>query len=89
MVRLRLAQEKGTPAFVVFHDSTLMEMAQARPANGSELLAPKGVGRRMVDEYGEVFLAEIALDEPSGRPGKSGKGSWRDAMNELRRRLNP
>jgi ATP-dependent DNA helicase RecQ len=59
-LRRRLADEKRVPAYVVFTDRTLLEMAARRPRTLDELLAVPGVGRRKLDQYGELFLAEIA-----------------------------
>ena len=55
-----LAKEAGVPPYVVFHDSTLREMAASRPSSLSELGRLGGVGARKLDAYGERFLAEIA-----------------------------
>jgi ATP-dependent DNA helicase RecQ len=53
------AKEQGVPAYVIFHDATLREMATARPANLSEMGAIPGVGARKLEAYGEAFLATI------------------------------
>ena len=60
VLRRRLADEKRVPAYVVFTDRTLLEMAARRPRTLDELLAVPGVGRRKLEQYGELFLAEIA-----------------------------
>jgi ATP-dependent DNA helicase RecQ len=44
------------PPYVIFHDSTLREMATARPASLSELGELGGVGTRKLEAYGEAFL---------------------------------
>ncbi|MCA0903181.1 DNA helicase RecQ [Qipengyuania aquimaris] len=59
-LRRDLAKEAGVPPYVVFHDSTLREMASSRPSTLSELGRLGGVGARKLDAYGERFLAEIA-----------------------------
>jgi len=59
-LRKRLARERGVPAYVVFNDATLREMATMRPANVAELLAVKGVGAKKIATYGDAFLAAIA-----------------------------
>jgi ATP-dependent DNA helicase RecQ len=58
-LRLRIAQEQGVPPYVIFHDSTLQEMAHARPATPVELLAISGVGEGKLQRYGQAFLEEI------------------------------
>lgn len=57
--RRELAQEAGVPPYVIFHDSTLREMAQQRPASLAELGHVSGVGQRKLDAYGDAFLAAI------------------------------
>ncbi|MBX7514220.1 DNA helicase RecQ [Qipengyuania sp. GH38] len=59
-LRRDLAKEAGVPPYVVFHDSTLREMAATRPSTLPELGRIGGVGARKLDAYGERFLAEIA-----------------------------
>ncbi|MFP4365043.1 MAG: DNA helicase RecQ [Spirochaetia bacterium] len=54
--RKELAQEKKVPAFVVFHDSVLEEIALRKPAGPGDLLAIKGIGKKKLDLYGEPFL---------------------------------
>ena len=57
--RRELAQEAGVPPYVIFHDSTLREMAEQRPASLTELGHISGVGQRKLDAYGDAFLAAI------------------------------
>jgi ATP-dependent DNA helicase RecQ len=57
--RKALADQRGVPAYVVFNDRTLQEMAALRPRTREELLAVHGVGQRKLAEYGDAFLAEI------------------------------
>jgi ATP-dependent DNA helicase RecQ len=54
--RARLAREQGVPAYVIFHDATLLEMLRARPQNADQLSAIGGVGAAKLDRYGEAFL---------------------------------
>jgi ATP-dependent DNA helicase RecQ len=58
--RRTLAAEAGIPAYVVFHDSTLREIAAARPTSLSELAQVNGVGRTKLERYGEAMLAAVA-----------------------------
>ncbi len=58
-LRRAIASEAGVPPYVVFHDSTLREMAQARPANLAALGEVSGVGSRKLEAHGEAFLAVI------------------------------
>jgi ATP-dependent DNA helicase RecQ len=59
-LRSRLAQERRVPAYVVFSDATLVEMAARRPSTHAELLTISGVGTTKLERYGDVFLATIA-----------------------------
>ena len=59
-VRRSLAAEAGVPAYVIFHDSTLREIATARPASLSELAQVNGVGRNKLERYGKAMLAAVA-----------------------------
>jgi ATP-dependent DNA helicase RecQ len=58
-LRRDLAAEAGLPPYVIFHDSTLREMATARPASLSELGELGGVGTRKLEAYGDAFLSVI------------------------------
>jgi len=58
-LRARLAREHGVPAYVIFHDATLLAMLRERPQTLSALGAISGVGERKLDRYGEAFLAEL------------------------------
>ncbi|MGE3692872.1 MAG: DNA helicase RecQ [Novosphingobium sp.] len=58
-LRRSLAAEAQVPPYVIFHDSTLREMAARRPADLAELGEVGGVGARKLQAYGEAFLAVI------------------------------
>ncbi|BBE33249.1 DNA helicase RecQ [Sphingosinicella microcystinivorans] len=57
--RRALAEEAGVPPYVIFHDSTLREMAAAQPRSRAGLSEISGVGARKLDAYGERFLETI------------------------------
>ena len=57
--RTALAQEQGVPPYVIFHDSTLREMAALRPQSLRELHTVSGVGEQKLERYGGIFLAVI------------------------------
>ena len=54
--RLDRAKEEGKPAYVVFHDATLAEIAARRPASLAELGGVSGVGPAKLERYGEDVL---------------------------------
>ncbi|MEZ0495898.1 DNA helicase RecQ [Sphingomonas sp. IW22] len=60
--RREIAQETGLPPYVIFHDSTLRDMAMARPASLSEMGRIAGVGQRKLDAYGADFLEVIRAE---------------------------
>jgi ATP-dependent DNA helicase RecQ len=64
-VRLQIARARGVPPYVIFHDTTLREMARLRPANLGALRGVYGVGARKAEDLGEAFLAEIRRGEES------------------------
>ena len=59
--RRQRAQTDGVPAYVVFHDATLAEIARRRPRDERELAAVAGVGPAKLERYGADLLA--ALDD--------------------------
>jgi ATP-dependent DNA helicase RecQ len=58
-VRKRLADEAGVPAYIVFNDRTLLELAERRPADEEEMLEVTGVGPVKLERYGAAFLEAI------------------------------
>lgn len=54
--RAEIAREHNLPAYVVFHDATLAEMARARPASLGELGQISGVGAKKLEAYGREIL---------------------------------
>jgi ATP-dependent DNA helicase RecQ len=55
-----LAAEANVPAYVIFHDSTLREIAEARPTSLAELAKVNGVGRTKLERYGDAMIAAVA-----------------------------
>ncbi|WP_291272182.1 ATP-dependent DNA helicase RecQ [Geothrix sp.] len=55
-LRKRLADTKSVPAYVIFSDATLQQMARFRPGTEAEFLALSGVGPKKLQQYGEAFL---------------------------------
>ena len=54
------AKEQGVPAYVIFHDATLREIAAGRPASLEQLGTMSGVGESKLARYGEAVLAVLA-----------------------------
>ena len=57
--RRALAEAQGVPAYVIFPDRTLIEMAERRPATMDQMAAITGVGAKKLESYGAAFLAVI------------------------------
>jgi len=57
--RRAIAQEKNLPAYVIFHDRTLAEMARLRPASLAAMRSISGVGETKLERYGSLFLEVI------------------------------
>jgi ATP-dependent DNA helicase RecQ len=59
-LRRALADRQGVPAFVIFSDATLIDMARRKPRSAEELMLVNGVGPKKLDRYGEAFLRVLA-----------------------------
>ncbi len=60
--RTDIAQEQGVPAYIIFHDATLMEMVEYHPTTRHELSQISGVGASKLEKYGDEFLT--VLNQP-------------------------
>jgi ATP-dependent DNA helicase RecQ len=58
-LRRTLADEQNLPAYIVFSDATLRQMAQRRPTTPAQFATISGVGEKKQKAYGEAFLAEL------------------------------
>ena len=58
-VRRELAQQRGVPAYVIFNDAALRDMARKRPTTPDEFLAVHGVGNAKLEQFGARFIAEV------------------------------
>jgi ATP-dependent DNA helicase RecQ len=67
--RKSIAEEQGVPAYVVFHDATLREIATRRPSTTQQLLDVPGIGAAKAERYGERMLAAVGRDLATG-PGE-------------------
>ncbi len=59
-VRLALARGRGVPPYVIFHDTTLREMARSRPTTQAALRDIYGVGQRKAEDVGPAFIEAIS-----------------------------
>ncbi|KQN65974.1 MULTISPECIES: ATP-dependent DNA helicase RecQ [Rahnella] len=58
-LRKSLADDNNVPPYVVFNDTTLLEMAEHLPISPSDLLDITGVGQRKLEKFGRPFMAMI------------------------------
>jgi ATP-dependent DNA helicase RecQ len=58
-VRLRIARERGVPPYVIFHDTTLRELARVKPRTVDALSGVYGIGARKAEQVGDVFIEAI------------------------------
>jgi ATP-dependent DNA helicase RecQ len=66
-LRLSLARSRGVPPYVIFHDTTLRELARHRPRTIETLRHIYGVGARKADDLGEAVLEVIREHEAGAR----------------------
>lgn len=62
-LRLRLAREESVPAYCIFNDKVLTEIAERLPATLGELSEISGIGKYKLQKYGEIFLDEIRQNQ--------------------------
>lgn len=60
ITRSDIAKEQGVPAYVIFHDATLMEMVENKPRTLDAMAAISGVGAAKLEKYGQQFLDAIS-----------------------------
>ena len=57
--RRSTAKEKGVPAYVVLHDTTLDEICRRQPSSIAQLMTITGIGERKAETYGQEILAAL------------------------------
>ncbi|SES06331.1 ATP-dependent DNA helicase RecQ [Tranquillimonas rosea] len=91
--RRALAEAQRVPAYVIFPDRTLIEMAERRPSSLDEMAGIGGVGAKKLERYGAEFLAVITGDAPEELHPKRrklagrGSGALYDRLMEAQSRL--
>ncbi|MFO7806379.1 MAG: RQC domain-containing protein, partial [Paracoccaceae bacterium] len=68
--RRALAEKQGVPAYIIFNDRTLIEMAEKRPMTLDDLARIGGVGAKKLDTYGRDFLSVIAGEAEALHPAR-------------------
>ena len=72
-LRLELARERGVPAYIVFPDRTLIDMARRRPRSEAEFAEVNGVGAVKLKEFAGAFLAAIDAQLSNGDAMQAGE----------------
>jgi ATP-dependent DNA helicase RecQ len=57
--RTELSREQGVPPYVIFHDSTLLEILNRKPGSLAEMAQISGVGQAKLAKYGDAFLRVV------------------------------
>lgn len=58
-LRRKLAEERSMPAYIVFGDATLRDMARKRPSTRAAFLRVTRVGEKKLEQYGDLMLSAI------------------------------
>ena len=74
-LRLELARERGVPAYIVFPDRTLIDMARRRPRTEEEFAQVNGVGAAKLRQFAAPFLAAIEETLQRGAAPSEGAAS--------------
>jgi len=72
-LRRQLADERGVPAYIIFSDVSLREMARKYPTNSREFRRIPGVGEQKLKDFGEVFMSAIKSHSTENQPAISSK----------------
>ena len=78
------AKERGVPAYVVLHDTTLDEVCRRKPKVFAELLAISGIGERKAEMYGQELLDVLARFHAGARASAPAKMKTAPAIETLR-----
>ena len=60
--RRKLAADAGVPPYVIFHDSTLREIAARKPSSLKDLSAVQGVGAVKLERYGQAMIDALSTN---------------------------
>ena len=81
-LRRQIAEKRGVPAFMVFGNRSLQDMARKAPRTSAEFARVSGVGRAKLADLGEPFLARInAYVMEHGMPETANSGDFREGGN--------
>jgi len=66
-LRTKIARKEGLPPFMVISEKTLHEIARLRPTNPDAFLRISGVNKKMLRQYGDLFMDEVRSYEGSNQ----------------------
>lgn len=69
-VRYAISKEENVPAYIIFNDKTLQEIAKELPVTENQFLAISGVGMNKMQEYGEEFMEVVRKFKATAKPKK-------------------
>jgi len=72
-LRRQLADERGVPAYIIFSDVSLREMARKYPTTSTEFRRTPGVGEQKLKDFGEVFMSAIRSHSAENQTAISSK----------------
>ena len=67
-LRRQLADERSVPAYIIFSDVSLREMARKYPTNSTEFRRIPGVGEQKLKDFGEAFMSAIKSHSAENQP---------------------
>ena len=89
-LRKKIADDMSVPAFVVFGDATLRQMASHMPLDRDSFLRIRGVGQSKLDQYGDAFISALrehvparAANSPAAPPPATSPGRERAHQHTL------
>jgi ATP-dependent DNA helicase RecQ len=62
------AQRQGVPAYVIFHDTTLQEIAECEPKEPAALAGIPGIGKRKLEQYGAAIVSLLSAEATAAPP---------------------
>jgi ATP-dependent DNA helicase RecQ len=87
-IRRDFALAENVPAYVIFSDATLDEMAKEKPMTDRDLLLISGVGEHKLNKYGASFLNAIIDFSPSGAAKKAKGSTYVETLNLYRQHIS-
>lgn len=80
LLRATIANEENVPAYIIFTDTTLTEMAEEKPLTEEDFLAISGVGKAKLDNYGDVFMEAIESYGKKNSTKKKKGSTFKDTL---------